>query len=166
MKITELEVKPLQARAFDAFGEVIETGGAGRSVNRGTSQLFADLARIDVDADRGRPRVSVFRAAPAGMPLVIAMLERHPLSSQLFMPLGPARFLVVVAPPGDQPEPGSIRAFVTDGSQGVNYRRGTWHHPLIALDAETDFLVIDRLGPGADCEEHHFDDTTQLVVSC
>jgi len=38
--------------------------------------------------------------------------------------------------------------------QGVNYARGTWHHPLLALDAGGDFLVIDRGGPGAadDCE--------------
>lgn len=166
MSIRQLEVTPLRADTFHTFGDVIETRGDARLINRGTSQLFADLARVDVDADRGRPRISLFRAAPATMPLAITMLERHPLSSQMFMPLGPARFLIVVAPAADQPEPGGIRAFLTDGSQGVNYRRGTWHHPLIALDTETDFLVIDRKGPGSDCDEHHFGETTQLLVRC
>ena len=66
------------------------------------------------------------------------------------MPLDPAtRFLVVVAEAADaQP-----RAFLARGGQGVNYRRGTWHHPLIALDRQGDFLVIDREGPSPDCEE-------------
>jgi ureidoglycolate lyase len=166
MSVGQLEVTPLRADTFHAFGDVIDTRGDAQLINRGTSQLFADLARVDVHADRGRPRVSLFRATPARLPLAITMLERHPLSSQLFMPLGPARFLIVVAPGADEPEPGRIRAFLTDGLQGLNYSRGTWHHPLIALNAETDFLVIDRLGPGSDCDEHHFDEATQLVVGC
>ncbi len=81
------------------------------------------------------------------------MLERHPLSSQAFVPLSAARFLLVVAAPGESVLPGGIRAFVSDGRQGVNYRRGVWHHPVLALDAETDFLVIDRGGEGTNCDE-------------
>jgi len=36
---------------------------------------------------------------------------------------------------------------------GVNYARGVWHHPLIALDAVADFLVIDRGGSEPNCDE-------------
>jgi ureidoglycolate lyase len=86
------------------------------------------------------------------------MVERHPLSSQAFVPLSRLPFLVVVARPGDVPRADDLRAFVTNGRQGVNYARGTWHHPLIAFDESGDFLVIDRGGPGADCDEVHFDD--------
>ena len=46
-----------------------------------------------------------------------------------------------------------LRCFRTHGLQGVNYAAGTWHHPLIALDRQGDFLVIDREGPTPDCEE-------------
>ena len=35
----------------------------------------------------------------------------------------------------------------------VNYHAGTWHHPLLALDGISDFLVIDRAGPGNNCDE-------------
>jgi ureidoglycolate lyase len=57
-------------------------------------------------------------------------LEPHPLGSQLFLPLGFARFVIVLAPAGRSGEPDDIFAFVTDGRQGVNYRAGVWHHPL------------------------------------
>ena len=52
-----------------------------------------------------------------------------------------------LAPADAVPDRAAVRAFVTNGRQGVNYRRGTWHHPLIAL-APANFLVIDRTGPG------------------
>jgi ureidoglycolate lyase len=99
------------------------------------------------------------------MPLVVTMLERHPLSSQLFVPLNEAPFLVVVAAPGaDAIEPSAVRAFVCNGRQGVNYHPGTWHHPVIALHRETDFLVLDRHGSGRNCDEFYFAEADRIVV--
>lgn len=70
------------------------------------------------------------------------------------MPLSPQPYLVVVAAPGDTPDPACIRCFVARPGQGVNYARGTWHHPLIALHDGSDFLVLDRGGAAseANCE--------------
>ena len=65
-------------------------------------------------------------------------------------------FLVVVAAPGKAPRPQDLHAFVTNGRQGVNYARGTWHHPLIAFEAPGEFLVIDRGGPGENNDEVFF----------
>jgi len=59
----------------------------------------------------------------------------------------------VVAPPGDGIDPASVRAFVTDGRQGVNYRAGTWHAVHSVLNQEGEFLVIDRGGTGHNCDE-------------
>ena len=47
------------------------------------------------------------------------------------------------------------RAFAARADQGVNFHPGTWHHALIALNIECDFLVIDRDGPGHNCTEVH-----------
>ena len=114
-------------------------------------------------AEGGRPLINIFRATPWKLPLRVAMVERHPLSSQAFIPLAPARFLLVVAAPGNAPDPTALRAFVTDGSQGVNYARGTWHHPVLALDHVTDFLVVDRGGPGENCDVISFGDAAPTV---
>ena len=90
-------------------------------------------------------------------------MERHPLSSQAFVPLGSPPFLIVVAPPSDRLTRETLRAFITDGSQGVNYHRGVWHHPLIALQRESEFLVIDRGGPRENCDV--FDLEPGVVIS-
>ena len=147
-----LAVEPLDAAAFAPFGEVIEAAAAKQvfSINEGTAQRFHDLARLDCGHEDGRVIVSLFRATPRTLPFAVRMLERHPLGSQAFVPLDPAtRYLVVVAAsPQDPP-----RAFHAAGGRGINLHRGTWHHPLIALEATRDFLVLDRGGPGANCDE-------------
>jgi ureidoglycolate lyase len=151
--VNEIRVEPLTADAFRPFGDVIESGDVYKLINSGTTRKFADLAQIDVATDGGRPCISIYRSTPHEMPLKIKMLERHPLGSQLFMPLHAEPFLVVVAPAGDTVDPSSVRAFLTNGRQGVNYRRGTWHHPLIVLRRSSEFLVIDRDGQGNNCDE-------------
>ena len=153
----QLAAEPLTAAAFAPFGEIVEPGSRSELINDGTASQFADLATVDVAAEGGRPRVSIYRADARPWPLAIRMLERHPLGSQLFMPLSRDPFVVVVAPPGPLPDRSNIRAFVTNGRQGISYRRGTWHHALIAL-AAGEFLVLDRAGPGANCDEFSFAD--------
>ena len=74
-------------------------------------------------------------------------MESHPLGSQAIAPLGAASLLIVVAPAGPL-DPNHIAAFRASGCQGVNYRRGVWHHPLVALDSDGDFLIVDRAGGG------------------
>jgi ureidoglycolate lyase len=159
-----LTPEPLTAEAFRPFGDVIETGDAYELINDGTTKKFANLAHIDVAAEGGRPCISIYRATPYELPLEIKMLERHPLGSQLFMPLNAEPFLVVVAPAGDTIDPSSVRSFLTSGRQGVNYRRGTWHHPLIALSRSAEFLVVDRESEGDNCDEVRISDEGLIAV--
>lgn len=165
--MSTLTIKPeaLTDEAFAPFGEVIAAGSGERLlINDGTTERFNDLAEIDVGAQGGRPIVNIFRAQPRGLPLAIHMVERHPLGSQTFVPLGPAPFLVLVARPGETVTPADLRAFRTAPGQGVNYRRGVWHHPLIALDDVSEFLVIDRGGAGENCDEIVFDDDESILL--
>lgn len=149
----ELPVIPLSRAVFAPYGDVIETDGADHyPINDGTCLRFHDLARITVGAD-GHPLINIFRARPVAWPLQIEKLERHPLGSQAFYPLERQPYLVVVAGPSDLPDEVVPRAFLASGRQGVNYHAGVWHHPLLALDVESEFLVIDRGGPGQNCEE-------------
>ncbi len=87
------------------------------------------------------------------------------MSSQAFYPLQARPFLVVVAAHGPRPDASGIRAFLSSGSQGVNYRRNTWHHALIALDCKSTFLVVDRGGAGENCEEISVDPVV-FVTQC
>ena len=147
-----LAVEPLTKAAFAPFGEVLERDGAElRVINGGTTDRLHALARVDAAAEGGWPVVSIFRGRRRPFPLRVAMMERHPLGSQAFVPLQPLSWLVVVADGTDAPT--GFRAFRAGGDQGVSYRRGTWHHPLLILHREQDFLVVDRDGPGGNLEE-------------
>jgi ureidoglycolate lyase len=152
-----LSIEPLTAEAFRPFGDVIEASDAARhfTINQGFAERYHDLAQIDTSGEGGHTVVSIFRALPRTFPMAITVMERHPLGSQAFVALAPVPFLVVVALPGEPPGPPDIRCFLAQAGQGVNYARGTWHHPLIAIDAPGDFLVIDRGGPAGqgNCDE-------------
>ncbi|WP_407278432.1 ureidoglycolate lyase [Aromatoleum evansii] len=157
--LIRLTVEPLTAEAFAPFGDVIATADAQRhfTINGGNTERYHDLAHIDPGPD-GRAIVSIFRGQPRRLPFTVEMMERHPLGSQAFVPLSDAPYLVVVAPTGDTPGIQDLRVFLARGDQGVNYARGVWHHPLLALDGVSDFLVIDRAGEGPNCDEVRLDE--------
>lgn len=147
-----LTPEPLTAAAFAPFGNVIEASDAAVKIdiNYGHAVRYDALAQVDVADGGGSPVISLFRAKPL-RELVLKTFERHPLGSQSFVPLSGRPYLVAVAPPGKF-DPAAIRVFRAEGHQGVNYQKGTWHHFLLVLE-DGDFLVVDRAGPGENCEE-------------
>ena len=148
-----LKPQPLTHAAFAPFGNVIDAEKAsGLPINYGAATRFDDLAEVDVSEGGGRVTVSLFRARRLPEPITIEIMERHPLGSQAFMPLDRLPFVVVVAPKGDL-NPDSIAAFIARGGQGVNIGKGVWHHFLLALRDGSEFLVIDRVGPGDTLDE-------------
>lgn len=161
----EIAVRPLTKTAFAGFGDVVEARGAQlRLINAGTTTRFHDLAAIDVAGQDGRPLISIFCGQPFALPVEIGMMERHPLGSQAFFPLSGRPFLVAVAhDEGDRP--GTPLAFLAAGDQGVNYAKNVWHHPLLALDAVSDFLVVDRGGAGVNLQEFSYPGETFAIVS-
>lgn len=155
----DLTIQPLTRKAFAPFGDVIETDGAEHfPINEGTTERFHNLARVDVAEQGGTPLISIFRGQPRPRPIEIKMMEFHPLGTQAFIPLRAAPYLVVVAEPGDSVTLSGLRAFRAEGNQGVNYHRGVWHHPLLVLESDHDFLIVDRGGEGENCTEHFFGD--------
>lgn len=157
MSAFRISVKPLTRAAFAPFGDVIEIEGSRHfTINRGFAERYHDLATLDLAEQNGRPIVSIVRTTPWPVPVRIAMLERHPLSSQIFFPLTHDPFLIVVAPDDGPPRPQSVQAFITNGRQGINYRRGVWHHPLLAVGKIADFLVLDRSDIEENCDEADF----------
>jgi ureidoglycolate lyase len=149
-----IATEPLTAAAFAPFGEVLEAEGApDRLINRGLCGRWHDRAGLDFGT--GRAGISLFRAEARALPLLLDMVERHPEGSQAFLPMTQDPFLVVVAP-DEAGAPGRPRAFLTRPGAGVNLRRGTWHGVLTPLAAPGLFAVVDRIGPGANLEEHWF----------
>lgn len=152
-----LTIQPLTKAAFAPFGDVIEPRvDTMRLINGGTTERYHALAAADVVGEGARVILNIFRGQPRRFPYLIDMVERHPLGSQSFSPLSDRPFVVVVAA-DEGGRPGRPQAFLARGGQGVNYHRNVWHHPLMALDAVSDFLIVDREGPGNNLEEFFYD---------
>lgn len=152
---TPLETQALTKTQFARFGDVIEIQPQPTvMINEGNCARYNDLANLEfVDARSG---ISVFHARPYAIPHSLNMMERHPLGSQAFLPMTDDPFLVIVADDNDG-APGLPHAFVTNGKQGVNYHRNTWHGVLTPLAGSGLFAVVDRIGDGNNLQEHWFD---------
>jgi ureidoglycolate lyase len=152
----QIQAVALDPALYRPYGEVIAAAGAARAANAGTAQRFNNVAALENLRPGAAPNLCVFRVQPAAAnPFPVRMLERHRHSTQAFMPMAASRYLVVVCGGGEAPDLSTLKAFIASGSQGVTYKPGTWHHPLIALDRQTDFacLVYEDGGAG-DCDEH------------
>lgn len=150
-----LHLEPLTKDAFAPFGDVLEVAGdPDKIINQGLCGRYHDLAQIDI-VD-GRAGISLFNAEPRQFPITLDMVERHPMGSQTFLPMSHNSFVIVAAPDEDG-TPGLPRAFLTVPGQGINFARGTWHGVLTPIHAPGLFAVVDRIGDGANLQEHWFD---------
>lgn len=158
-----LQAQPLTRERFAPYGDVIEAAPDGaETMNAERFERFDDLSRVDI-ADGGRVTISIARCRTAtALPLCVDTVERHPLGSQAFVPLQDCRMVIVVAPPGATVDTADLRAFFTNGRQGFNYHRGTWHMPLIAFQSGLEFLLIERGGDGQNCDEVALDEIVML----
>jgi ureidoglycolate lyase len=156
-----LVAEPLRADAFAPYGEVLEAPGQpGRT-------YFVD------SLGNGRPgtppSLSIARVPQlAALPLVVTRMERHEFSSQTFVPLDVARWLVIVAPQAAEggPDRERARAFLASAGQGVTYRTNTWHHPMTVLDRPAQFAIFMwRDGTVADEEFVTIDRPFTVVVA-
>ena len=149
-----IAIQPLTAEAFAGFGEVLQTGNEPELINDGLCERHTDLASLDFDPE-GRAGISLFASQIRSLPYVFQLLERHPLGSQAFVPMGTDPFLVIVAP--DQGGvPGMPAAFETAPCQGINLRRGVWHGVLTPLGGNGLFAVVDWIGEADNIETHRF----------
>ena len=149
-----LKTEPLTQTAFAPFGDVLDATGDYRLINQGQCHRHHDRAKLDFGDPSGsaHPGISIFHAEPRSLPYQLTLIERHPKGSQAFIPMTQHPFLVIVtASPTHTP-----RAFLTNGAQGINLHKGTWHGVLTPLTATGLFAVIDRIGDDPNLEEHHY----------
>lgn len=149
--MSTIKAIPVTAEAFAPFGDLLTPRAApSRMINAGRCERHHALATVERAG--GEAIISIFRSEPVSLPYDCALLERHPLGSQAFVPLGPDPWLSIVAP-DEGGRPGAPLAFLVPAGMGVNLRAGVWHGVLTPLDRPADFLVVDREGDGLNLEE-------------
>ncbi|KAG9290679.1 hypothetical protein G9A89_011642 [Geosiphon pyriformis] len=200
ISLYKLIAEPLTNHAYAAYGQIISSfieanlyspnsvsitnGIKVTPANQGTARKFNHVARLinfrqNISTDkegrllaRAEPNLSIFRCRPATkLPIEVKLLERHPYSSQSFIPMGEENFrgyLVIVCLNGndDKPNLSTLRAFVASRTQGINYNPGVWHHPMIPLEETTNFACFTYESGVSleDCEEITLDDMNSITV--
>ncbi|KAJ1920393.1 Allantoicase [Mycoemilia scoparia] len=177
----------LTPEAFAPYGQVIQFKGNKNVVtaNQGTAKRANYVANLVNERDgfkvanvpMAEPNMCIFSSQPRpvqGGKLDLKVLERHPHSTQVFVPikqtgvkdLNPDEpcYIVVVADngPDDKPVMSSIKAFVATGTQGINYNHNTWHSPMVCINKVVDFLVLvwENKQPNQDTQEVYTDGFT------
>ena len=155
----EKNIKPISVNRsnFAEFGDLISTSDINPiDINAGYAKRFDNLADVNTLKNGGTTIVSIFSASKRTFPMTIDMMEKHPLGSQAFIPMKETTFLCFVAPTGEAPDINKIQSFIIPPKNGINYKPGVWHFPLISTE-DTNFLVIDRKGKGENLIIHKFE---------
>lgn len=154
--IPEILIEPITATGFAPYGDLLDVSGApDKLINQGFCGRYHDRAALAFPG--GRAGLSLFQSEARALPYRLEMVERHPDGSQAFIPMSADGFLVIVAPDAGG-VPGRPLAFETAPGQAINFHQGVWHGVLTPLKAPGIFAVVDRIGPGANLEEHWFDE--------
>ncbi len=159
MKLS-LTPQKLTAEAFAPYGDVVDASTANKtfSMNYGMATRYFDLAEIDIEEKGGKTCISLVHSNAIELPFTVEKMEYHPFGSQLFYPLCEAPFLILVSMPAEVLNANKLELFISDGKQGVNYRKGVWHHYLMPLNSKSQFIVVDRNGNDENCIEAELGD--------
>lgn len=168
MGLAKIITQPLTQETYQSYGSVIAARAdvIPVSANRGTAERFNFLATLENKKSvKAKANLCVYRCQPQPLPFAVSLLERHPHSTQIFIPMGgPKRYLVIVCLGQDQPDVKTLKAFEASGRQGITYQPGIWHHPMVALEQATDFAcLIWEDGSKQDCEVVKLDQPVLVV---
>ncbi|MGQ0831141.1 MAG: ureidoglycolate lyase [Microthrixaceae bacterium] len=145
-----VQAEPLTAEAFAPFGQVIATG---------------DMAMELRDGERFHLNVLSYDRHP----LVCDHLNRHHRATQALVALAGRPTLLVVAPPeldfSTRDHLAGVRAFVCDGTAGVNIALSTWHWGPYPLMDHVDLVNVQGAGFADDNEVAHLERDLDVVVS-
>lgn len=165
MPAPKIVVEPLTKQAFAPYGAVVEMDGNDCfPINNGRADRYDALCKVDCEGSEKGAVISLVNARRYDFPKTVTFLERHPYGSQAFIPAGEAPFLVVVAVPGETVDESTLKAFLTNGKQGINYHRNTWHHVMLTPFEDVTFVVVDRCDPETNCEEHWYAEGDQPLL--
>ncbi len=149
MKALRIKAEPLTGDAYQAFGQVVGL----------------DDAQLEL-RQREKFRMGIIHMKNRGYR--ISSLNRHFNSTQALIPLEGKACLVVVAPPettfDNAADLKKVKAFLCDGSVGINIGLGTWHQALLPIGSDMKMVNVQGVNSAKDTHVCHFDKTFDTVI--
>ena len=130
---------------------------------------YTDFPQVLAVGDTpGRHGFAILCPQPvAGPTIAIAALERHPHSTQSFVPIRAGRWIVVLAPtlPDGLPDTANVRAFLAGPNDAICIHQNVWHAGLTVLDGPAEFaMMMWRATAGDDGIVHTLDTPLRLSI--
>jgi ureidoglycolate lyase len=149
MQVIQIKAEPLTKDAFKPFGQVV-----------GMDDIHMELR------DGEQFRLGIIHLRNHGYR--ITSLNHHRNSTQALVPLANQACVVVVAPPGTTFREASdlkqVRAFLCDGSAGINIGLHTWHQALLPIGPEIKMVNIQGVNSEHDTYNCNFEQDLDAVV--
>ncbi len=167
---TQIKAVPLTRTAYEPYGQVVaaDENLPFRPANMGTAKRFNHLCKVEnLRTAEAKLNLCVFRCNPLpALPLEMKLLEKHQLSTQVFMPMSMgSKYLAIVCLGGDKPDLNTLAAFVVEGAAGISYYPGVWHYPMTALQAAIDFsCIVYEDGTADDCIVEALDNPIHIYI--
>lgn len=119
-----LALKPLTLESFKPYGDYIGPESGGESANQGRAFKRSHLTSLVNTRDQALANVATFRVMSKSLPFSLRLLEKHPCSSQLFIPFASnSKYLVIVAHDlNDAPDLSTLKGFISETNAGFNYK--------------------------------------------
>lgn len=161
-----------------------------RNANQGSAIKISSVSKVQNTSTSVVPNINIFRCFTKGSItpksdsiIDVSVLEKHPQSSQTFIPMGVKgshiSHIVVTAlthpSRPDEPDLSTLKAFICSGNEGVTYGKGVWHAPMIAIAMDNSTSYIDfavliyeiNAGehPELNCVEHHYKNPHRILFS-
>ena len=158
-------IKTITEDNFSLYGDLITIRGKNYDdINNNTTQSFFDLANIEILGQNNNARLNIFNAKKRIFPLNIDMLEMHPFSSQVFLPMSKVDFIVLVSPIDISPNLKKIECFKVTNGDGINFKPCVWHFPLISIQ-DAKFITIDKKDSKKNIEIYRFKENENFILN-
>ena len=158
-------IKKITKDNFSLYGDLITIRDKNsESINSNTTNSFFDLANIEILGENKNSRLNIFSTKKRVFPINIDMLEMHPLSSQVFLPMNKIDFLVIVAPIDTKPDLNKIEIFKISNGDGINFNSSVWHFPLISVQ-DAKFITIDKKDSKNNLEIYNFCENEKFILN-
>lgn len=130
-----LTAQPLDASALAPYATVLRASD-------GRARVVPEV--VEHDGVAGAHAFTILCPQPVSGPITIAALERHPHSTQSFLPITAGRWLILVAPKtaGGEPDLSGALAFIAGPDDAICIGLDVWHAGLTVLDAPAQFGMM------------------------
>jgi ureidoglycolate lyase len=149
MEVIQIKAEPLTSEAFQPFGQVVGQDDITLALRNG-EQFRMGIIHMRNNGYR------------------VKGLNFHRNSTQALVPLEGKACLVVVAPPGltfhEASDLKQVKAFLCDGSTGINIGLNTWHQALVPIGSEMKMLNLQGANSHDDTQSCNFERALDAVI--